>query len=562
MTWALLLIEVDVALAVVAMALLWTRARPSPASTSIFPSWFRQIARRKTLSVLLVGLFVFCFRIALLPVLGVPEPAAHDEFSYLLAADTFAHGRLTNPPHPMWEHFETFHVIQHPTYMSIYPPAQGLVLAAGQRLGHPWIGVLIITAVVCAALCWMLQGWLPPEWALLGALLAALRFCILSYWMNSYWGGSVSALGGALLLGAFPRLKRKPRALDAVVMAVGLAILANSRPYEGLILSLTVAGGMLAWLLGPKRPPIAILLAHVLAPIAIVLAVAAAGTGYYYHRVTGSAFRMTYNVDRQTYGIAPFFLWKQPLPEPAYRHAIVRQFYEKELDRFLEDRSARGVLARIGKFGFLVWAFFLGPILTPAVFFFPALFHDRRMRFPLFAGFIFFLGLLPGAWLFAHYLAPAASLLFLLLVQSLRHLSHWQWRGRPLGMAVTRGILLACCAIFVLRLAAIPLHARTELRWPPGNLERAQILHTLEGSDGQQLVFVRYGPNHNLDSEWVYNRADIDGSKVVWARDMGNAKNQELLQYFKSRQAWMLDADDLPPRMSPYSAISLPPPAP
>ena len=562
MTWALLLIELEVALAVVAMALLRSRAKSSRAAGSLFPLWFRRLARRKRLSVLLVGFSIFSIRIALLPILGIPQPAAHDEFSYLLAADTFAQGRPTNPPHPMWEHFETFHVIQHPTYMSIYPPAQGLVLAVGERLGHPWIGVLLVTAVMCAALCWMLQGWLPAEWALLGGALAVLQIGILSYWMNSYWGGSVAALGGSLLLGALPRLKRKPRVRDAIAMSVGLAILANSRPYEGFVLSAAVAVGMLAWLAGRKRPPIAILLAHVLAPIVIVLAIAAAGTGYYYHRVTGSAFRMTYDVDRQTYGIAPFFLWKQALPEPAYRHAVVRQFYERELDRFREDRSAQGVLARIGKFSFLVWAFFLGPILTPSLFFFPALFRDRRMRFPLFAGFIFLLGVLPGAWLFAHYLAPATSLLFLLFVQCLRHQSYWQWRGRPVGMAVTRGILLACCAIFVLRLAAIPLHARTELRWPPGNLERAQILHTLEGSDGQQLVFVRYGPNHNLDSEWVYNRADIDGSKVVWARDMGNAKNQELLQYFKSRQAWMLDADDLPPRMSPYSAISLPPPAP
>ncbi len=375
-------------------------------------------------------------------------------------------------------------------------------------------------------------------------------------------GGSVAALGGALLLGALPRLKREPRARDGVVMAVGMAILANSRPYEGFVLGVAVALGMLAWLTGRERPPFGIVIVRVLAPIAIVLAIASASTGYYYHQVTGSAFRMTYDVDRQTYGIAPFFLWKQPLPEPAYHHAVVRQFYERELDRFRKDRSARGVLARMGEMVFLVWAFFLGPILTPALFFFPALFRDRRMRFPLLAGFIFSLGVLPGAWLFAHYLAPATSLLFLLIVQCLRHLSQWRWRDRPLGTTVTRGLLLACCAIFIFRLAAIPLHARTELRWPPGNLERAQILNTLGSSNGRHLVIVHYGINHNLDSEWVYNRADIDGSKVVWARDMGDTKNQELLQYFRNRQAWMLDADDVPPRLLPYSAISVPPTAP
>jgi hypothetical protein len=75
-------------------------------------------------------------------------------------------------------------------------------------------------------------------------------------------------------------------------------------------------------------------------------------------------------------------------------------------------------------------------------------------------------------------------------------------------------------------------------------------------------VFVRYSPRHIFQNEWVYNDADIDRSRIVWARDLGFGEDQILLHYYPDRTAWLLDADATPPKLTPYQAEEPPKAAP
>jgi hypothetical protein len=518
---------------------------------------FRRFARRELIATISVGVFATLASAALSYFVFRPEPFIHDEFSYLLAADTFARGRLANPRHPMWEHFETFHVIQQPFYGSKYPSAQGLMLALGQVLfGHPLAGVWIGVGLACAAICWMLQAWLPPRWALAGALLATSRIVLLGpwvtigYWSQSYWGGAVAAFGGALVFGALPRIVRGCRANASVagysiVMAIGLAILANSRPFEGLVAFIPVAlvlGRRLCWFEARTWK-------SVILPAALVLIPAAGLMAYYNLRVTGNPLRMPYQAHESSYAVAPSFVWQDLRPAPEYHHSVMHDFWTGwACEGYLRQRSLDG-FARETVFKLTtLWQFFFGITLTVPLIAIGFAIRERWTQFTAWTCALVLVALCLETGVVPHYAAPIAGLFYVVLIQSLRQLRLWRWNGRPSGR-----VLVKCLAVtYVALIASAIVYATPVYDSTVWFRQRARILEELDAGPEQHLILVRYSPAHNAHAEWVYNAADIDGAKVVWARDMGTAKNRDLIAYFSNRRAWLLEADAPTPALAGY----------
>ncbi len=221
-------IEFTLAALLVLFALIWNpflRARVAA------------FADKTAYCMLLLAALPIALRLLLLPNHPVPVPEIYDEFSHLLAADTLLHFRLANPAHAFPQFFETFFVLQTPTYSSIYPLGHGLVLAFGRLVsGCPWTGVVLVVGAFCACCYWMLRAWVTPGWALLGGLLAVIEFGPLSAWMNSYWGGALAATAGCLVFGALPRLLRGARTRDAVLLGIGFGLHLLTRQFESTLL--------------------------------------------------------------------------------------------------------------------------------------------------------------------------------------------------------------------------------------------------------------------------------------------------------------------------------------
>jgi hypothetical protein len=374
---------------------------------------------------------------------------------------------------------------------------------------------------------------------------------IAGYWAQSYWGGAVAAMGGALVLGGIRRVMRQPQVRVSWITGVGLAILANSRPFEGLLVSLPAGVFLFLHIINQRGLALWLSIRRIVVPIVIVLALTIVGMGYYNLRVTGNPLRMPYQIHEEIYARAPLFLWQRPFPEPEYRHEVIRDFHANyTLPLHTTQRTIPGFLLE-DVYPVLSLEFHaLNMLLIPMIITFPAVIRwtlrNRWTRRALLVYFVLFLGLLTETFKWLHYLAPITALNYAFVVNAFRLT---RWRNKRVGDLML--LLTPFLAIAALVTSVNGIVKTNSSSW---HIQRAQLLKQLQQEDGEHLILVRYGPEHSVHNEWVYNEGDIDRAKVIFARAINNMQDCQLVEYFKSRQIWSLevDRDQSRPKLKPY----------
>jgi hypothetical protein len=466
-------------------------------------------------------------RLAMLPWHPMPSADVYDEFSHLLVADTVRHWRLANPPHALPQFFETFFVLQSPSYSSIYPLGQGLALAVGWSIfGTPWAGVLLSTAAFCCLCYWMLRGWTTPGWALVGGLLAVIVFGPICSWTNSYWGGAYTAAAGCLVFGALPRLREYRRTRDAVLLGTGIGLHLLSRPFESVFVVISV--GLLLASEWRKVRRLALTAAIVGLPaIGIIL--------LQNKQVTGKWTTLPYSLSQYQYGVpASFTFQAHPVP---HKELTREQELDYRMQRAFRAREFDNLATYLRRLAYRVryLRFFLYPPLYLALGWFLWRVRDYRSGWIALTLLLFALGTNFYPLFLPHYVAGIACLFVLASVEGLR-------RFNP---AAARVLVYLCVIEFVF------LYVTYHQREPE---KRIEVNRELSKMPGKLLVFVRYWPNHIFQDEWVYNAADIDGARVVWARDLGDAEDQKLRNYYPDRMVLLLEPDARPPKLGLYRA--------
>ena len=571
------------------------------------------LARRPALLVLLAGLAPVALRIILLTVNPVPEAYVMEEHNHLFLADTYALGRITNPVHPLAVLIQTYQQVDWPHHISARPPLPPIFLYLGTILvGSPFAGNLLALGLTSAALCWCLLGWVAGRWAALGSFLAIVTFCLFGYWVNSYWAPTTIVLGGALLLGAVPRIQREPKLCWAAVCVVAIVLLAGTRPYENGVYAAVIFGWLAVHFLRREhRPRLVKVLVTVALPVLLATIAIVAAQAWYNDATTGHYALMPYQIWRASQDMTPMFLWQPIAPMREFYHdgaarfalwnvKVVESITEGGLPGFVQLLSRHSVTFRdlLGPFLFL-------PLLcwSPRWLREPSNREDTRRTFILLCfplcllalsgpgiGLIvnaiviavllrrwrngserlpvlilltgMFATLLPTFYMNIYFAAYTAPLL-MLVATGLQNLTRW---SPPAGRSLA-GFLLLGAALMPVGQTIVSTVRTLGLDIPQFGPSLSHFDHIypnprddvqaiLKDKPGHHVVFVTALKKVSAPIDPVWNAPAVDDQKIVWLRDLRPEWTGAAKQYYPSRQYWrMRVADDGAFTLAPYPAL-------
>jgi hypothetical protein len=266
--------------------------------------------------------------------------------------------------------------------------------------------------------------------------------------------------------------------------------------------------------------------------LALCLLPVLAVSGLHNFRITGSALTLPYQLSRQQYGVPQSFLFQPPVPRPPLTLKALIDGYDSQLfSRMnLAENWLRTNTSKFFRFiGFFIDYYFLAPcLMIPWV---------RIKHKAWLLGFCasLLLGNSLYPFYFNQYAAPLTGAIMIFALSGCMKLYSTRW-----GRFVV--VFLLTCACF--RTVRNFMQDRYQPAYAYIGPSRSGIDRQLRSTSGQHLVFVRYGSEHVYHWEWIYNDADIDNARIVWAHPLGANEDAALVKYYSRRRVWTVEPDN------------------
>lgn len=498
---------------------------------------------------------VWILRIVDLPAHPIPIPAVHDEFANYLGAKTFALGRLTNPPHEfLSDSFLEIHVLSEPTRMMKYQPMMAGFMALGiVAFGNAYWGVVLLVSIAVAASYWMMRGWVNRNVALCVSIFILLLFRAPHYWIDSYWGGAHVMLGSFLLLGAYPRIIYHKQYGYLWVAMLGVVAVMLSRPYEGLllILSLLACAGFTIWKKNSKEE-IIIFLKSSIAPVVLISGALLAFQLHYNKTITNDYFTLPYMEYSKQRDFAPNFRFlsadKSRLSEN-YALRNIQKWEAEPLKRNFTLEITSGFKTSIG---FIIGAWrvskdsvaevILGSLALFGFMLYPLLFYlnvrNRKYLQLHFLAIVQATGYCMVTWLFIpHYLSIYFSIYIIILSMNLRDV--YLNAGNKKNFQLLAFMATVALVVFLL----IP-NKGVVGGFEESTKLKQSIIAKLSKVAERNLILVDGRlevAEQTIHYSFVHNEPDIDNAKIVWAWYLSPEQNKKLIDYYRDRKVWYIE---------------------